>query len=54
MTTVSPCLDWTACTAPHAVAPATNRPPAASPGDLLRFAREVAGLDQDQLDLGGG
>src|SRR5712664_3535694 len=30
MTTVSPSLGWTACTAPHAVAPATNRPPATS------------------------
>jgi hypothetical protein len=30
MTTVSPCLGWTARTAPHAVVPATNRPPAAS------------------------
>ena len=30
MTKVSPCLGWTACTAPHAVAPETNRPPAAS------------------------
>src|SRR6266511_162502 len=30
MTTVSPSLGWTACIAPHAVVPATNRPPAAS------------------------
>ncbi len=30
MTTVSPSLGWTAWTAPHAVVPATNRPPAAS------------------------
>src|SRR5437667_5672892 len=30
MTTVSPSLGWTAWTAPHAVVPATYRPPAAS------------------------
>src|SRR5580700_1005202 len=30
MTTVSPSLGWTACTAPHAVTPATYSPPATS------------------------
>src|SRR6266567_2182350 len=30
MTTVSPSLGWTSWTVPHAVAPATNRPPATS------------------------